>query len=134
MANIKRKTGFLSGREAGLTLLEMVVALGILSTISLAFIGGLTSNTKSVYIADERATAESMARSQMEWVKYSPYSFNATSYSLAPILDATDYEYYSANITAAPLHDPDDGLQKITVTISREDAVIYTLEGYKTDR
>ena len=63
MANIKRKTGFLSGREAGLTLLEMVVALGILSTISLAFIGGLTSNTKSVYIADERATAESMARS-----------------------------------------------------------------------
>lgn len=121
-------------RQAGFTLLEMIISLAILSTISVTFIGGLSSNTKSVYIADEHATAESIARSQMEWVKFSPYSYNATSYSLAPLLDATDYLAFSANITAVPLHNPDKGIQKITVVVSRDNRVVYTLEGYKADR
>jgi hypothetical protein len=37
-------------------------------------------------------------------------------------------------ITAEPLHTPDDGIQKITITIKRDDEVITRLEGYKVDR
>ena len=121
-------------REAGLTLLETLVALAILAVIAVAFITGLSTSSKTLYQADERATAESLARSQMEWAKNSAYSYNATSYSLAPVLDATDYQDYSANITAEALHDPDEGIQKIVVTIMRDDETVYKLEGYKVDR
>ena len=70
----------------------------------------------------------------MEWAKNETYSYNATSYSLAPVMDATDYLNYSASIAAAALHNPDEGIQKITVTIWRNDETVYTLEGYKVDR
>ncbi|GAI30919.1 unnamed protein product, partial [marine sediment metagenome] len=45
-----------------------------------------------------------------------------------------DYINYSAIITAEPLHDPDDGIQKITVTVKRSDKEVIKLEGYKVDR
>jgi prepilin-type N-terminal cleavage/methylation domain-containing protein len=121
-------------REAGVTLLETLVALSILAVVAIAFMGGLSVSAGTVYEADEKATAESLARSQMEWAKNEDYSYNATSYSLAPVMGATDYLNYSANITAAPLYYPDEGIQKITVTVQHFDEIVYTLEGYKVDR
>jgi prepilin-type N-terminal cleavage/methylation domain-containing protein len=123
-----------SCRESGQTLLEMLVALAILSIISVAFLSGVATSSKGVYIADEQATAESLARSQMEWAKKASYSYNGTSYSVAPIPASQDYINYSANITAEPLHNPDDGIQKITVTITRSDKEIFELEDYKVNR
>ena len=121
-------------RESGYTLLETVVALAILGIIAVAFLYGLTTTSRTVSIADEQATAESLARSQMEWVKNTSYSYNATGYSVAPVPSAKDYLDYSANITAEPLHDPDDGIQKITVTVARTGEIVFQLEGYKVDR
>jgi type II secretory pathway pseudopilin PulG len=116
----------------------MLVALAILGVTAVAFLNGLTTASRAGYIADERATAENLARSQMEWAKNASYSYNATSnatcYSIAPIPATEDYINYSANITAEPLHDPDDGIQKITVTITRSGKVVFNLEGYKVDR
>jgi hypothetical protein len=105
-----------------------------LGTIAVAFLGGVATSSRDVYTADERATAESLARSQMEWAKSASYSYNATSYSTAPIPIHKDYINYSANITAEPLHEPDDGIQKITVTITHSGEAVYRLEGYKVDR
>ena len=121
-------------REAGVTLLETLVALSILAVVAVAFMGGLSVSAGTVYEADEKATAESLARSQMEWAKNEAYSYDTTSYSLAPVMDTTDYLNYSANITAAPLYYPDEGIQKITVTVRHFDELVYTLEGYKVDR
>ena len=43
--------------------------------------------------------------------------------------------YMAPLITAAePLRAPDDGIQKITVTIKHSDKVVIRLEGYKVDR
>jgi len=123
-----------NSREAGVTLLETLVALAILAVVAVTFINGLSTSAGTIYSADERATAESLARSQMEWAKNSTYSYNVTSYSLAPIMDASDYLNFSANITAEALHEPDDGIQKITVSVTRSGEIIYTLEGYKVDR
>jgi len=121
-----------------MTLLETLVALAILGTIAVSFLSGVGISSKAVYIADERATAENLARSQMEWAKNASYSYNATSnatcYSVAPIPADKDYINYSANITAEPLHNPDDGIQKITVTITRSGKVVFKLESYKVDR
>ena len=101
-----------SADESGFSLLEVLVALLILAATAVIFINGLMTSSIAVQAADEKTAAESLARSQMEWVKSSDYSYNATSYTLAPVMDASDYQNLSANITAAALHDPDDGIQK----------------------
>jgi len=129
-----RILGKFTGRESGVTFIETVVALAILGVIAVAFLNGLTTTSKSAFIADEQTTAESLAQSQIEWVKNASYSYNATTYSPAPIPSGKDYLNYSALITAEPLRDPDDGIQKITVTVKRSDKGVIKLEGYKVDR
>ena len=124
----------LKGNEAGVSLIETAVALAILGLIAVAFISGLATAAKATIIADEQATAESLARSQMEYVKTLDYVYDTTQYSPAPIPDGEDYSGYSVMIDAEPLHDTDDGIQKITVTIKHYDKPVITLEGYKVDR
>jgi type II secretory pathway pseudopilin PulG len=114
--------------------METVVALAILGVVAVAFLNGLTGVSKATFINDKQTTAESLARSQMEWVKNASYSYNATGYSPAPIPNSQDYINYSAVITAEPVHAADDGIQKITVTIKYFDKRIIQIEGYKTDR
>lgn len=121
-------------RESGATLLETVVALAILGAIAVTFLSGLVTTSKAAFTTDERATAESLAQSQMEWAKSVSYSYNATAYSPAPIPTDKDYLDYSALITAASLRNPDDGIQKITVTIKRSNREVSKLEDYKLDR
>ena len=121
-------------RESGATLLETVVALAVLGTVAVTFLSGLVTTSKAAFTTDERATAESLAQSQMEWVQSANYTDNATDYPPAPIPSGKDYINYSANITAEPLHDPDDGIQKIIVIVKRSGKQVFTLEGYKVDR
>ena len=121
-------------RESGVTLVETVVALAILGTVAVIFLSGLVTLSKAAYTADERATAESLAQSQMEWAQNIDYVYSATQYTPAPLPGGKDYIKYSATIAADPLHDPDDGIQKITVTVERSSEQVITLEGYKVDR
>ena len=120
--------------ESGTTLIETVVALALLSAIAVTFLSGLATTSKATIIANEQTTAESLARSQMEWVKNVAYADNATEYSPASIPGGEDYVGYSTAIAAEPLHATDDGIQKITVTIEHFDKEILKLEGYKADR
>ncbi|MFC2011439.1 type II secretion system protein J [Chloroflexota bacterium] len=123
-----------SCRESGMTLLETVVALAILGTIAVTFLGGLVTTSKAVLTVDERATVESLAQSQMEWAQSANYIDDATEYSPAPISTGMDYINYSANITVEPLHPGDDGIQKITVTVKRSGEQVFTLESYKIEK
>ena len=59
--------------ERGVGLIEVLIALAILGLVAAAFLSGLATATKAVFIADERTTAESLARSQMEYVKNQGY-------------------------------------------------------------
>jgi len=124
----------LKGKETGVSLIETVMALAILGVIAVAFLSGLATVAKATVIADEQATAESLARSQMEYVKTVDYVYDTTQYSPAPIPGDEDYSGYSATIDVEPLHDTDDGIQKIAVTIEHNDKQVITLEGYKVDR
>lgn len=131
---LSRMLSIFTGRESGVTLIETVVALAILGVIAVAFLNGLNNIYKSAFITDEQSTAESLALSQMEWVKNVDYVYNAAEYSPAPIPSSKDYINYSATIDVEPLYDPDGGIQKITVTVKRSDKGIIKLEGYKVDR
>ncbi len=124
--------------EKGFTLIEVIIAIALLGIIAAGFFMALSTASKAIILADERTTAESLARSQMEYVKNQAYddTNNPPVYQQLPS-PPTDY---TINITAEWL-DPngdgtanDDGIQKITVTVSHNTKQVITLEDYKVDR
>ncbi|MBL7166721.1 MAG: type II secretion system protein [Dehalococcoidales bacterium] len=132
--NIRRVRGTFFRGESGTTLLETLVALAILGIISVAFLSGLTTTSRAAVISDRRATAESLAQSQLETVKQAVYVYEATQYTPIQVPDDVSYTGFSAAIVAEAIESPDDGVQKITVTITRSGEDIYVLQGYKVDR
>lgn len=131
---VTRISDKLTGSESGITFIETLLALALLGIIGVSFLSSLATTSKASIIADEQTTAESLARTQMEWAKRAEYVYEATEYFPAPIPGDSNYINYSANITVEPLHDPDDGIQKITVTIKHSDKEVFTLESYKAER
>ena len=112
--------------ERGFSLIEVLVSLVILSMIAVGFLSALATSHRAALIVDERTTAKTLATSQMEYVKSQNYT---ASYDQIP-----EYHGYVLTIDVEPLHDPDDGIQKITVTIEHDNKVVTTLEGYKVNR
>jgi prepilin-type N-terminal cleavage/methylation domain-containing protein len=125
------KNTSITKNQTGLTLIETLVAIAIIGAISVVFLGGLVVSSKGTLEADEQSTAESVARSQMEWVQGLTYVEESTQYSPAAMDTYNDYQGYSANITAEPLHSPDDGIQKISITVLHNGNWVMSLEGYK---
>jgi prepilin-type N-terminal cleavage/methylation domain-containing protein len=148
-------------REKGFSLLEVMLAIALMGIIAVAFLGAMATGSRAIFIADERATAESLARSQMEYVKNQPYSSAPWNYTVTslqrsstgqpswydinsnPPLLSSNYDGYTVNVNAEPLRDPNgvilDGIQKITVMIYHpeeeiEENKVITLEDYKVDR
>ncbi len=118
--------------ESGLTFIETLIALAVLGAVAVPFLLGIATSSKAAFIGDQHTTAESLAQSQMEWIKNSDYVYDATQYSAMP--NSSDYANFSVENLAEPLHSPDDGIQKITVTVKHAEKVITTLESYKVDR
>ncbi len=124
--------------ERGFTLIEVVIAMLLLGIIGVALLSGLAGASKALVITDERATAESLARSQMEYVKNQAYDStnNPPQYSLLSSIPS-DYIIATTPERLDPVGDGtanDDGIQKITVTVSHNGKEILTLEDYKVDR
>lgn len=127
----------ISSYQAGVSLIETVVALGLLGIISVTFLTGVTVTSRAAFITDEQATTESLAISQMEWALNpitTPYTVSATGYTAAPIPSGIDYANYSVNITAGSVPTADVNIQKITVTVRHSDKQVITLESYKVNR
>ncbi len=127
--------------QLGMTLVEVLVALGILAIVASVFLGGLTTSFKGVIVSHEHVTAESLAKSQMEVIKGWQYDStnNPPNYQDAKLTDIP--AGYDITITAERLNpkpdnpvEDDDGLQKITVTVTHNGKVVFTLEGYKVNR
>lgn len=145
MLNLKRIYRIFRQDSRGFTLIEVMIAIALLGVIVIAFLGALSTASKALFTADERTTAESLARSEMEYVREQDYYMAPWFYELPPTFDPTPwdashtlptgYDDYTVSVTAVPLPDDgiDNGIQKITVTINHEDEVI-TLESYKSGR
>ncbi len=139
------------GKSRGFILIEVLIAIALIGIVAIAILGALSTSSKVLSIADERTTAESLARRQMEYVKsqgYNPASVlnnnNPTYEKISGIPEG--YSIWSVNrngevvedIVGIPWDsennkpmDTDKGLQMIALVIkhkdtANQDKVIYT--------
>jgi len=144
----KERSATLSAGQEGQGLIEVLIAVAILGIVAVAFLSALATASSALIVADERTIAESLARSELEYIKNSAYdnTNNPPQYSPDPAIDIPDG--YNINIEAVRL-DPeddgtedDDGIQKITVEVYRqdgptpspEDKLILSTADYKVNR
>ena len=122
--------------QAGFSLIEVILALGLVSIFSVSIPSALSGTSRATMTTNKHITAESIARSQMDYVQKQPYdSANATPvYSVIPDIP----DSYSIVTPMAERLDPrgdgtdtDDGLQEITVTVKQNGKIVYTLIDYK---
>ena len=103
----------------GFAFLETIVALALLGVVATVFLGSIGTAAKTTMVADEQATAESLARSEIEYIKGCPYQYSATEYPIDPMLDIPS-GWSVPNPTVEALHGADDGIQKVTITVQRD--------------
>jgi prepilin-type N-terminal cleavage/methylation domain-containing protein len=134
--------------EKGFSLIEVMLASALMGIVGVAFLSAMGTASKAIFIADERASAESLARSEMEYVKSLKYDEESQtiapwSYELPTTPPPWDenhslpegYEGYTVSVRADPLYVADNGIQKITVTVKHLDKPgVIELEGFKVQR
>jgi len=134
---VKARKAFRGGSR-GFSMLEVVIAIALLGIIAVSVLVALQTAALALISADRRATAESIARTQMEYVRYSGYDDileeGHPQYDLDP--EITLPADFSVVTTAIRLNkdvdpDDDDGIQQITVTVSHDGLVVITLEDFK---
>jgi len=125
----------LNRNQKGLTLIEVLIAIAILGMIAVPFLTALSTSSRALIIADERTTAESLVRTEMEYVKNSTYN-STFSYQ------DSHYAGYSVNVTGVPINSTtgaalpsgDKNIQNITVQVYHGAKLVLTTSTYKVDR
>jgi len=139
------------GSSRGFSMLEVVIAIALIGVIAVAILSALSTASIALIIADERATAESLARSQLEYVKSQNYTYASEGgesiYIKIPDIDIPyGYAIWSVNRddevvgnvigipwagNASKPANEDKGIQKIALVITHkdrgnQDKVIYS--------
>jgi len=147
------------GSSRGFSLIEVAIAIALIGVIAVAILGALSYASMVLIITDRQATAESLAKSQMEYVKNQEYAEapngGVVNYEEIPSTSIPDgYTICSVNrddeivdnVTGIPWNSgnntavyEDNGFQKVTVIVSYdivrpENRVVeeqFILVGYK---
>jgi prepilin-type N-terminal cleavage/methylation domain-containing protein len=110
--------------EKGFSLIEVLVSLALLGIIGFVFSGALNTSSMATSNTDELQTANSLAISEMEYVKNLGF---ASVYTPAPV--PPEYSGYTVAVDVQALRDAN--LQKVTVSITHSGKVITRIENYK---
>ena len=139
---VVKRFNIFRGGERGVTLIETLMALAILGIITIGVFSGLSVASKSTFTADQQNTAQSLAQSQMEYIKHSAYiDFSGPEPGEYGLIETP--EGYTVEVAAIPIDSDtgqalpagqDLGLQEITVTVEHYGEVVCTLEAYKGER
>ena len=115
--------------EKGLTIVESLIAVAIVGVTLVAFAVALSTGSLAVWESDQEVTVQSLARTQMEYIKGYLYDPDATTY---PTVNTTDN--YSISVAVSSTPDADSDIQKVTANISQSGQVLLTVEDYKVNR
>ena len=119
--------------EKGLAFIEAIVALAVLGLVAAAFLSGLCTLSAATIVTGEHTVAESLARSQLEYIRNCTYSPDTEEYEINPMLDIPE-GWSIAPTFVEPVHQTDDGIQKVTVCVKRKGEAVLSLFTYKVDR
>ncbi len=150
------------GHQQGISLIEVLVSLAVVSIIVVCFLGATTTSVKGTALAGVRTAAGSLARGHIEYVMSLDYSTAAWAYTVTssqrtstqqpswwdasnpPLLAAAD-ESYRLEVRAedfdadgdgtTEVPGDDEGVRRITVEVyhSGDLAAVVTLGHYKVD-
>ena len=147
-------------KKNGFSLVEVLIAMFILVVVGVAFLITLNYALKANMLDKSHTTAESLARSQLEYEKglaywsAAPswtftYDFDGATLDTPPLwvasADYPKYSGYTVQVVANPVplgNTTDDGIQILTVTVSKTIVipngtdwdVTITVSGYKAQR
>ncbi len=125
--------------QKGFLLIEILVGLALMGIIAAGFINGLSTTFTGVTVSQERVTAESLAKSQIEYIKiqdYIPvaeYDPVTKCYELIDIPADLVAAGYTVEITSLEPHPISDviELQSITVAVKRNGEGKMSIEVYR---
>jgi type II secretory pathway pseudopilin PulG len=129
---VKLLKGWLRDSEKGLSTIEVLLAMVILGVVAVAFLGSAGTGTQATVITREQATAESLIRSQAEYVKSYGYQYDASTYPVNPTL--TLPAEWTISTIVEPVHGIDDGLQEVTVSAEQQGETVLEIVIYKVAR
>ena len=130
--------------QKGFLLIEILVGLALMGIIAVGFTNGLSTTFKGVTVSQERVTAESLAKSQIEYIKAQNY-IPVAEYGIgdppkfyeliqiSPDLVAAGYTVEINPPELAPGTIPSDviELQSVTVAVKRNGEGKMSIEVYR---
>lgn len=126
--------------EAGATLVEELVTIAIIGMGIVILVAMITTGALGVRQVDDNVRADSLARSQLELIKDAPYQGDPISSPYPSVTGIPGYtvavgiEYWNAISGAFQSTLRDDGLQRITVTVSAGSTLTAQVSDFKVDR
>lgn len=126
--------------ERGSTLVEELVTIAIIGMGIVILVAMITTGALGVKQVDDSVRADALARSQLELIKDAPYQPDPASSPYPAVSGIPGYsvavavEYWNASTGGFQASLRNDGLQRITVTVSSGAAQISSLSGYKVNR
>ena len=139
LLNIKK----MKGNQKGFTLAEVLIALTVMGMVGVSVMAALNASSKTIVSSHEMTIAESLTRTEMEYIKRYPYDStnNPPVYDVGIDLSGDpyygDYDIIVEAVRLDPKDDGtdnDDGIQKVTVKIKYHDRLLLTTEDYKVNR
>ncbi|MFA5309620.1 MAG: type II secretion system protein [Dehalococcoidales bacterium] len=115
--------------QRGFGLAETLVAVAVLGTAVVAFVVSLSAGSLAVSEQDKETVAQTLAQTQMEYIKNYPFNPGAATY---PAVAAP--AGYTITINVNPVSGTDTNIQKITVNILRSGTSIFLVSDYKVKR
>jgi len=112
--------------QRGFSLMETLLALGILGAVGVAFMQGVGAISATTDMHDGRITASNLAQAQIEEIKAAAYDGDG-DYSVS----VTEPVGYSVTIDVTA---PEIGLQQVTVQVHRDGAYVLEITTFKMDR
>ena len=119
--------------DKGFILIETLIALVLMGIVAVSLLSGASTVIKANNIAGEQAIAQSLVRSEMEYVKNYQYQYSASTYP-ADLSITIPEGWVVPPPVVGLVHATDDGIQSVNVTAEHNGKTVLSIEMYKVDR